>query len=118
VSRSGVRADHLLTREADKIQLRPSYAPSSNLHPHFRRCYPVRLDTETHRSHHQLPILTNSSKRTWPLRAEELLLVCCLWYTMRQRELQALGDELLNVWSFNLVTRKLDDFEDLRERVN
>jgi hypothetical protein len=115
VSRSGARVGHLLTREADQIQLRPSYALSCNRHAHFLRSQPVRLHTQTHPSHHRFPVLTSSSKRIWPLRAKELLLIGCLGYTMRQRKLQALRDELLDVWSFNLVTGKFDDFEDLRE---
>jgi hypothetical protein len=43
------------------------------------------------------------SKRVWPLRAKDLLLVGSLWYTMRKREFQALRDELLDVWTFDQV---------------
>jgi hypothetical protein len=46
---------------------------------------------------------TTLSKRVWPLRAKDLLLVGGLWYTMRQREFQALRDELLDVWTSDLV---------------
>lgn len=49
-----------------------------------------------------IPITRSSSKRIRPLGAEELLLIRCFWYTMRQGELQALCDKLLEIWSFDL----------------
>jgi hypothetical protein len=57
---------------------------------------------------------TTLSKRVWPLRAKDLLLVGGLWYTMRQREFQALRDELLDVWTSDLVRRcEFLEFENL-----
>jgi len=53
--------------------------------------------------HHPFAVPTTLSKRVWPLRAKDLLLVGCLWYTMRQREFQALRDELLDVWTSDHV---------------
>jgi hypothetical protein len=72
------------------------------------------LTPQIHRFHHPFPILTSLSKRVGPLRAEDLFVVGYLWYTMRQWEFQALRDELLDVWSFDLVRCDFDDFENLR----
>ena len=59
---------------------------------------------------------TNLSKRRWPLRNEQLL-ANALGNTVRKREFEVLGEELSDVWSFD-IRRLLDlhDFQDLNGR--
>lgn len=49
----------------------------------------------------------------WPCRGEDLGLVG-FRYTVRKRELEVLGEELLDVWSADLIgVGDFDDLEDL-----
>jgi hypothetical protein len=71
------------------------------------------LTPQIHRFHCPFSILTSSSKCAGPVRGEELFLAC-FRHTMRQRELQVLRNELLDVRAFDLVRSEFGDIENLK----